>query len=83
MPFTSYTTYTDVARIHRIQVRREAFLQPSPLPLGEYFREELALTLAEVAFDGSEYAACEALIYPFLREVWKSFRDTLTLWSNT
>ena len=27
-------------------------------------------------------AACEALIYPLLRETWKSYRETLTLWSH-
>ena len=40
------------------------------------------ITLSDVAYDGSEYAACETLIYPLLREVWKSYRETLTLWSH-
>src|SRR5438552_13235358 len=82
MPFTSYATIADVARAHHIQVQRAEFVIPGPGPLSEYFRAELAFTLSEVAYDGSEYAACETLIYPFLREVWKPFRDVLTLWSH-
>jgi hypothetical protein len=82
MPFTSYASVIEVAQAYHIRYRRAAFVTPIPAPLGDYFRSELALTLSEVPFDGSEYAACETLIYPLLREVWKSYRETLTLWSH-
>jgi len=82
MPFTSYASVADVVRAHRIQACREAFLAPLPLPLSDYFRSELDITLNLVAFDGSEYAACETLIYPLLREAWRPFRNALSIWSH-
>src|SRR5437868_6842492 len=82
MPFTSYATVADVARAYRIRWRRSAFLEPVAAILSEHFRTELAFTLSEVPFDGSESAACETLIYPLLREVWKPYASSLTLWSH-
>lgn len=82
MPFTSYESVADVGRAHRIQARREAFVAPLPLPLSDYFRSELDITLNLVPFDGSEYAACETLVYPLLREAWRPFRSALSVWSH-
>ena len=82
MPFTAYQSVADVARSFRIHFRREHFVIPLAAPLSDYFRAELDFTLREVPFDGSEAAACETLIYPFLREVWRSYLETLTLWSH-
>src|SRR5438132_7389187 len=82
MPFTSYASMADVARRHRIQCRRAEFITSVSFPLGEVFRSELEFTLREVAFESSESAACETLIYPLLREVWKPFHKVLTLWSH-
>jgi hypothetical protein len=82
MPFASYATIADVARAHRIHLQRAAFVTPVPASLSDYFRSELEFTLSEVSFDGSEYSACETLIYPILREVWKPYREAVTLWSH-
>jgi hypothetical protein len=82
MPFTSYATIGDVAHAHNIQCRREAFIKPEPAPFSEYFRSELDITLHLVPFDGSEYAACETLIYPLLREAWRPFQNALSIWSH-
>src|SRR2546421_9260351 len=71
MPFANYQSVADVARPFRIHFRRENFVRPLPAPLSDYFRSELDFTLREVPFDDSESAACETLIYPFLREVWR------------
>lgn len=82
MPFANYQSVADVARPFQIHYRRENFVRPQRAPLSEHFRTELDFTLREVPFDGSEAAACETLIYPFLREVWRAYLDTLTLWSH-
>ncbi len=82
MPFANYQSVADVARPFQIHFRRENFIAPRPAPLSDYFRAELDFTLREVPFDGSEAAACETLIYPFLREVWRTYLETLTLWSH-
>jgi hypothetical protein len=82
MPFTSYLTAEDVARAHQIRIDRSDVVTPVAAPLSDTFRSELAFTLTEVAFEQSESAACETLIYPLLREVWKPFYKVLTLWSH-
>jgi len=82
MPFTAYTSITDVAHRHSIRCQRAGFLEPVAATLSEHFRSELEFTLDEVPYDGSESAACETLIYPLLREVWKPYWRELTLWSH-
>ena len=71
-----------MAYAHNIQCQRETFIKPLPISFNDYFRSELAFTLSEVPFDGTESAACETLIYPLLREVWKPFKNALTIWSH-
>lgn len=51
-------------------------------PVKESFREELDLLFTDGVVDNSEDAICENLIYPILKEVWKSYRSKLTLWSH-
>ncbi len=82
MPFASYGSLSEVARRYQIRCSRAAFVVPEPFALSEEFRSELAFTLSEVAFEASESAACETLIYPLLRAVWKPIHDVLTLWSH-
>lgn len=82
MPFTSYNSASDVVRRHRLGWKRERFLGSAPFDLGDSFRGEVELSLEAIPYDSSESGACEALIFPILREVWKSHRDALTLWSH-
>ncbi len=83
MAFSNFTSIDELAKKYRITFRRERFIEPfvgvSP---GESYLEELALTLSDVPFQRSESFTCEALIYPTLREVWKSYRASLTLLSH-
>lgn len=82
MPFTSYVSLEQAARAYRIQCRRAEFIEPLPTILSDHFRSELEFTLSEVPFERSEYGACENLIYPLLRAVWKPFHEVLTLWGH-
>lgn len=45
-------------------------------------REDIVFTLKEVAYDVSEAAICENLIYPLLKEAWKRYTDILAIWSH-
>jgi hypothetical protein len=82
MPFASYTSIGNVARAYQIILRQAAFVVPSAQPVSEYLRRELAFAQNHVAFDSSEAAVCENLIYPVLKEVWRSYTDDLMLWSH-
>ncbi len=82
MPFSSYGSVAEVGSAHAIQARRESFIEALPLPLSDYFRSELDITLKLVPYNGTESAACETLIYPLLREAWRPFRTALSIWSH-
>jgi hypothetical protein len=82
MPFADYDSIDAVARRFQIHCRRASFVEPIPARLGDAFRAEQDLTLTEVAFDCSDQATCETLIYPTLREVWKPYHESLTLRSH-
>jgi hypothetical protein len=82
MPFASYGAVGEVARAYQITLRQDDFVMPVDRSVSEYFRSELAFTQSHVAVDSSEFAACENLIYPVLKEVWKSFTDDFVLWSH-
>lgn len=82
MPFTSYTSVSDVAHAHRISCEHAGFPPPAPVQLSHEFQSELALTMRELPFESSDSAVREMLIYPLLREVWKPFCKVLTLWSH-
>jgi hypothetical protein len=50
--------------------------------VSDHLRAELIFARDHVAFDSSEAAVCESLIYPILKEVWKHYTDYLTIWSH-
>jgi len=52
------------------------------MTISDYFQEELEILFADGVVDNSEDAICENLIYPVLKEVWKSYRSKFTLWSH-
>lgn len=82
MPFTSYANDAAVARVHHLQFHSASFVMPVPASLSRAFLDELTFTLTEVPYTNSEASACETLIYPILREVWKPFHQALTIWSH-
>lgn len=83
MAFPAFTSIDELAKKYGITFKRERFVEPvAGVSGGAGYLEELDLTLSEVPFQRSESFACEALIYPTLREVWKVFRASLTLLSH-
>jgi hypothetical protein len=83
MPFTSYDSFEAVARAYRLGYRKDSFVQFAEVaPLRAFVREELDFAQKEVAYERSEASLGENFIYPLLKEVWKPYRDKLTLWSH-
>jgi hypothetical protein len=82
MPFTSYKDIGQVLKEYNITSIQENYIIEAEISIQDYFRAELDYTLKEVSFIGSEYAVCETLIYPILREVSKLYKDKLNLWSH-
>ncbi|HBR73655.1 MAG TPA: hypothetical protein DEA78_08055 [Cyanobacteria bacterium UBA11159] len=58
------------------------FVMETAFNISDYFREDLQIMMAEGVVDNSEFAVCENLVYPVLKEVWKTYRSKFVLWSH-
>lgn len=82
MVFGSYKTIGAVVKEFQITYTESDFVEPLPFMVSDYFREDLQLMMREGVVDNSEFAICENLIYPLLKEVWKHYRRKFLLWSH-
>jgi hypothetical protein len=82
MAFGSYKTVGAVIKEFQINYREANFIEENPFMVSDYFREDLQLMMREGVVDNSEFAICENLIYPVLKEVWKHYRTKFLLWSH-
>ncbi|MBE9042127.1 hypothetical protein IQ235_15205 [Oscillatoriales cyanobacterium LEGE 11467] len=82
MPFSSYKTIGSVLQEFQITYTEEDFIIETEFEISDYFREDLQITMEDGMVNNSEFAICENLIYPVLKEVWKSYRTQFILWSH-
>ena len=82
MAFSNYKSISMVMKKFQIKYVQTNFMMENSFPVPNYFKEELDLLFTDGVIDNSEDAICENLIYPVLKEVWKSYRSKLTLWSH-
>ena len=82
MPFSAYKTIEAVVKEFQITYTQSNFIIETEFPIPDCFREDLEIVMQDGAPDCSEYAICENLIYPVLKEVWKQYRQKFILWSH-
>src|SRR5471032_3398904 len=83
MAFSDFRNYDQVIEKYRVNFLRDDFIAPAEKPLiDENFRQEMRLNWREFPYERSEAATSQSLIFPILREVWKSYRDHLLLMSQ-
>ena len=82
MPYNNYKKIDEVLGNFEVSYAEQNFIQISEIEVPTYFASEIELTLREGVYKNSEYALCETLIYPTLREVWKLYKNDLLLWSH-
>jgi len=82
MPYTNYKKIDEVLGEFGVNYIEQNFVQIPEIEVPEYFEAEIQLTLREGVYKNSEYALCETLIYPTLREIWKLHKNNLLLWSH-
>ncbi|MCP2730321.1 hypothetical protein [Limnofasciculus baicalensis] len=82
MSFSTYKSISAVAKEFQIKVIRDNFIVEREFSISEVFRTELDLIFSEGVFDNSEIAICENIIYPILKEVWKTYRHNFLIWSH-
>ena len=71
MSFREFKSLSQTLQEFQVTYTENDFVQDIPFSISEYFRPELQLTMDDAVVDNSEYAICENLIYPILKEVWK------------
>ena len=82
MAFTDFKSIAQVQQEYNIRYSEESFISYFDLKPSEHFREEFEFNLENIDVFTSEASRCENVIYPILREVYKSFVDKYTLWSH-
>jgi hypothetical protein len=69
MPFSEFKTLDAVVQKFQVRYTEANFINPLTFQISDYFQEDLALMMREGVIDNSEFAICENLIYPILKEV--------------
>lgn len=82
MPFSAYKTVSSVLKEFQVTYTESNFVVETEFQIPDYFREDLEFTMREGVVDNSEFAICENLIYPLLKEVWKHYYTGFVLWSH-
>lgn len=68
MAFSFYKSIDAVIKTFQITYAEAKFDIP------DRFREDLQMVMRDAVVDSSEFAICENLIYPVLKEVWNCYR---------
>ncbi|MFQ4145823.1 hypothetical protein [Chlorogloeopsis sp. ULAP02] len=82
MAFSGYKTIGEVLKAFQVTYKEANFVVEIPFDISNYFREDLETVMREGVVDNSEFAICENLIYPVLKEVWKRYSSKFILWSH-
>lgn len=82
MSFDSYKNIGEVLKEYNISSTEANFIIETEFTIRETFQEELMFSLREFNYNESEYAICEAIIFPVLKELYRSYREKFTLWSH-
>jgi hypothetical protein len=82
MAFSSYKTIGEVLKAFQTTYTESNFIGEAEFNIADYFREDLETVMREGVVDNSEFAICENLIYPVLKEIWKKYSSKFTLWSH-
>ena len=82
MAFSDYKTIAQVQEEYNIKYLEEYFIEIADLKPSDFFVKEFEFSEQNMDIYTSESSRCENIIYPILREVYKSFIDKYTLWSH-
>lgn len=82
MAFSNYKDIGEVLQEFQVTYTQANFIGEIEFSIPEYFREDLEFMMREAVVDNSEFAVCENLIYPVIKEVWKRYHSKFVLWSH-
>lgn len=85
MAFTDYKCIDDVLKKHKLRLVADTVVVPAAdaPPFDDYFLREINLSLHYLnPGRSSEIRSGEILLFPILREVWKTYRENLSLFTH-
>ncbi len=82
MGFSNYKDIGEVLQEFQVTYTTANFMGATDFSIPDYFREDLEFMIREAVVDNSEFAICENLIYPVLKEAWKLYYSKFVLWSH-
>ncbi len=82
MAFSNFKTIGEVLKEYQVTYTQGNFVEEIPFNVPDFFREDLNEVMEDGVVSNSEFAICENLIYPILKEVWKKYKTKLTIWSH-
>ncbi len=83
MAFTNFKSIEDVVEQYHIHYDKVSFVLLKPIRKPpKILRDTIQFNIEETAYDISEAALCESLIFPILQAGWKVFKNDLFLWSH-
>lgn len=82
MAFTDFKSADAVQKAYQIRYLEQNFLTLTPKAPPATFTQEFEFNRENFDIFSSEASRCEAVIYPMLREVCKSFVQDYSLWSH-
>jgi hypothetical protein len=82
MPFSNYKSLGETVKEIQVTYTEANFITGIEFNIPDSFREDLEFMMREGVVDNSEYAICENLIYPLLKEVWKQYHTKFIWWSH-
>ncbi|WP_263975396.1 hypothetical protein [Leptolyngbya sp. 7M] len=82
MSFSAYRSLGETVKEFQTKYTEADFITEVKFNISDYFRQDLQLMMEDAVVDNSEFAICENLVYPVLKEVWKLYRKKFILWSH-
>jgi len=82
MGYSEFKVISKVLQAFQVRYEEADFVETLAFNVSDYFRDDLQLMMREGVVDNSEFAICENLIYPVLKETWKQYRQSFVLWSH-
>lgn len=82
MGFSNYKDVGEVLQTFQVTYTEADFIEEIKFSVPDYFREDLEFTMREAVVDNSEFAVCENLVYPVIKQIWKSYYRHFVLWSH-
>lgn len=80
MVFSDYQSLAQVQQRFRITYHEAAYLREQATGVPAAFAAEMRFNRDHLDVYSSEAARCEALIFPILREVYKTYAESCALW---